>query len=62
MQNGYRHEFKYLISKSGAEILRRRLPHIMQRDPHAGKRDSIPYEACISTIFQTARWRKSFRV
>lgn len=37
MQNGYRHEFKYLISKSGAEILRRRLPHIMQRDPHAGK-------------------------
>ena len=37
MQNGYRHEFKYLISKSSAEILRLRLPHIMQRDPHAGK-------------------------
>lgn len=37
MQKGYRHEFKYLISRSGAEVLRRRLPHIMQRDPHAGK-------------------------
>lgn len=36
MENGYRHELKYLISRSAAELLRRRLPHIMGRDPHAG--------------------------
>lgn len=37
MQNGYRHEFKYLISKRSADILRYRLPHVMQRDPNVGK-------------------------
>ena len=36
MENGYRHELKYIISSSSAELLRRRLPHIMDRDPHAG--------------------------
>ena len=36
MKNGYRHEFKYLISKRNADILRLRLPHIMERDSHAG--------------------------
>ena len=36
MENGMRHELKYLISASAAELLRRRLPCIMQRDPHAG--------------------------
>ena len=36
MQNGYRHELKYLISRSAAELLRRRLHHFMHRDPHAG--------------------------
>ena len=35
MDNGMRHELKYLISATSAEILRRRLPHIMQRDSHA---------------------------
>lgn len=37
MQEGYRHEYKFLISRSAAEILRRRLPHIMERDPYAGR-------------------------
>ena len=37
MENGYRHEFKYLISKADAELLKRRLPHFMERDPHAGE-------------------------
>lgn len=37
MENGYRHEFKYLISKADAELLKRRLPYIMERDPHAGE-------------------------
>ena len=37
MEKGYRHEYKYLISKADAELLKRRLPHIMERDPHAGK-------------------------
>ncbi len=36
MKNGERHEYKYLISRSAAELLRRRLPHIMERDAHAG--------------------------
>ena len=37
MQKGYRHEYKYLISRADAELLKRRLPHIMERDPHAGE-------------------------
>ncbi len=37
MENGYRHEYKYLISKADAELLKRRLPYIMERDPHAGE-------------------------
>lgn len=36
MEENFRHEFKYLISQEGAELLKRRLPHFMQRDPHAG--------------------------
>ena len=36
MKEGYRHEYKYLISRSAAELLRRRLPCIMERDSHAG--------------------------
>ena len=37
MEKGLRHEYKYLISKADAELLKLRLPHIMQRDPHAGE-------------------------
>ena len=37
MENGYRHEYKYLISRADAELLKLRLPHIMERDPHAGE-------------------------
>lgn len=37
MQKGYRHEYKYLISRADAELLKLRLPHIMERDPHAGE-------------------------
>ena len=36
MKNGYRHEYKYLISATSAELLKRRLPTVMARDPHAG--------------------------
>lgn len=36
MKEGYRHEYKYLISRPAAELLRLRLPHIMSRDPYAG--------------------------
>lgn len=36
MEKNYRHEYKYLISRASAELLRRRLPHFMKRDPHAG--------------------------
>lgn len=37
MEQGYRHEYKYLISRRDAELLKRRLPHIMEPDPHAGE-------------------------
>lgn len=37
MDNGMRHELKFLISRSAAELLRLRLPHVMRRDPHAGE-------------------------
>ncbi len=37
MQDGYRHEYKFLISRAGAELLRRRLPCLMAYDPHAGE-------------------------
>ena len=37
MENGFRHEYKYLISRADAELLKRRLPHFMERDPHAGE-------------------------
>lgn len=36
MENGMRHELKFLISRSAAELLRRRLPCVMARDAHAG--------------------------
>ncbi len=36
MQEGYRHELKFLISRESANLLRVRLPRVMGRDPHAG--------------------------
>lgn len=36
MEKNYRHENKYLISRSAAILLSLRLSHIMERDPHAG--------------------------
>lgn len=36
MTEGYRHEYKFLISQTDAQLLKLRLPHIMERDPHAG--------------------------
>ena len=36
MEKNFRHEYKYLISSASAELLKRRLPHVMQRDKHAG--------------------------
>lgn len=36
MQSQYRHEYKYLISRQSAELLKLRLPRYLRRDPHAG--------------------------
>lgn len=36
MKDGFRHEYKFLISQQAAELLKRRLPTVMDRDPHAG--------------------------
>ena len=36
MEKNYRHEYKYMISREAAELLRHRLPHMMKRDIHAG--------------------------
>ena len=35
MEKGYRHEYKFLISRADAELLKLRLPHIMESDTHA---------------------------
>lgn len=37
MKEGYRHEYKYIISQSSAELLKKRLPCMMARDPFAGE-------------------------
>ena len=37
MTEGLRHEYKYLISTADAKLLKLRLKHIMEPDPHAGK-------------------------
>ena len=36
MEKNFRHEYKYLISRQAADLLRLRLPHVMQPDRHAG--------------------------
>ncbi len=36
MNEGFRHEFKYLISTADARLLKLRLKHIMEPDPHTG--------------------------
>lgn len=36
MNEGFRHECKYLISAADARLLKLRLKHIMEPDPHAG--------------------------
>lgn len=36
MKEGYRHEYKYLISQPAAELLKCRLAGVMRPDPHAG--------------------------
>lgn len=37
MENNYRHEHKFLISQTGALLLRRRLSGLMKPDSHAGE-------------------------
>ena len=37
MRDGYRHEYKYIISKASAELLKLRLKCMMKPDPHAGE-------------------------
>ena len=36
MEKNFRHEYKYLISRGSAELLKRRLKGFMKQDPHAG--------------------------
>ena len=37
MEKNFRHEYKYLISRASAELLKQRLKGFMEYDPHAGK-------------------------
>lgn len=37
MEKNFRHEYKYLISREAAQLLKLRLPHVMQRDRHTGE-------------------------
>ena len=36
MEKNFRHEYKYLISRQAADLLKLRLPHVMKPDVHAG--------------------------
>lgn len=36
MEKNFRHEYKFMISREAALLLKLRLPHVMKRDPHAG--------------------------
>lgn len=36
VKDGFRHEYKFLISRSSADLLKLRLPCVMKRDDHAG--------------------------
>ena len=36
MEKNFRHEYKYLISRQSADLLKLRLPHVMKPDAHAG--------------------------
>lgn len=36
MENHFRHEYKYLISRQSARLLKLRLPHVLRTDPYAG--------------------------
>lgn len=36
MEKNFRHEYKYLISRQAADLLKMRLPHVMKPDAHAG--------------------------
>ena len=36
MEKNFRHEYKYLISRQSADLLKLRLPHVMKLDAHAG--------------------------
>lgn len=36
MEKNFRHEYKFIISREAAALLKLRLPHFMRRDPHAG--------------------------
>lgn len=70
MKDGYRHEYKFLISASAAQLLKRRLPTIMARDPHAGPtgqyairslyfddRDYTAYEEKMSGVSDRIKYR-----
>lgn len=70
MQNGYRHEYKYLISETAAQLLKLRLPTLMDRDPYAGPdgvytirslyfddRNYSAYEEKMSGVSDRAKYR-----
>ena len=40
MEKNFRHEYKFLISRQDAALLKLRLPHVMSRDKHAGETGS----------------------
>ena len=57
MERNYRHEYKYMISRSAAQLLKLRLPHFTKRDPHAGNRGqytirSLYFDDMAFTAFQ----------
>lgn len=59
MEKGLRHEFKYLISRADAELLKLRLPHIMEADPHAGETGRYTIRSLyFDDVYATAYYEK----
>lgn len=70
MKDGLRHEYKFLISRGHAELLKLRLPHLMQRDANVGQNgtytirslyfddmDHSAYEEKVSGIEDRTKYR-----
>ena len=66
-----RHEIKYAVSLFEAELLKRRLPCVLRRDPHAGEDGSYfirslyfddPFDTAVSEKVDGVEYRDKWRI